>query len=296
MQKTIATVALTLIALTAIAATYTTAVTYVKTAPGDSVDVFLQDQTTPPVEYYLYRELDSFTIAQAAASRTNTLELVAGHAVTPGDFLNIYQEDTDFEGTGTTRKSFIQPEVISVATNTIRLDRFIGFDLDPAYVVSSDRVEVDIVSVGTLDNPIKYELCVPDNLIWDLTRIMPSMILGGAPDDGLFGSLPALTNGIAYGFESDAFDSYLINTKTNSDFRATAFDVSYTARSGGQGSWGMNVRKSFAGPDKYGVAIRLAGETSDCFVLYVQDDLTGINQFRAKIMGHFTEGEDTGLP
>lgn len=278
------------------AATHSTAKTFIKTAPGDSVDVFIQDQTTPPVEFWMSRTLNAVTINTAAGSRTNTLVLDPGHLVVVGDFLNIYQEDNNFLGAGLERKSFTQVEVVSVVTNTIRIDKYLGFDLDPAKVVFSNRVSVEQNVLGTLDTPVKFELCVPDNLIWDLTRIMPVMVLASAGDDGLFGDIAALANGVAFGFESDVFDGYLVNIKANAGFRATAFDVVYTTRSGGQGSYGMAVRKSFAGRDKYGVAIRLEGETNDCFVKYVQDDLTDINSYRDKIMGHYTEGEDTGLP
>ena len=279
--------ALTL-AIAGLAGTYNTAKTWVQTAPGDSVDVFIQDQTTIPVEYLMYRELNDVTITTAVGSRENTLILLAGHAMTVGDFINVYHVDDNFLGIGATRYSYQQLEAVSVVSNTIRTDKYMGFDLDPTKVVFAKRVTVEQDVLGTIDAPIKFELCVPPDLIWDLTRIIPIMVLATQPDDGLFGDIAALTNGVIYGFESDIFDAYLISIKANAGYKATAYDVNYAARSGGQGSWGMVVRKSFSGRDKYGVTIRLENETNDCFVKYVQDDLTGINVFRDKLMGHNT--------
>jgi hypothetical protein len=252
------------------------------------VDVNTQDQTTIPVEYLMYQELNDVTFAAPVGSRENTLTLVAGHNMAVGDFINIYQIDTNFLGAGLTRRSFQQLEAVSVVTNTIRTDKYMGFDLDPAKVVFAKRVSVDQNVLGTIDAPVKFELCVPPDLTWDLTRIMPTMVLAGQPDDGLFGDITALTNGVMYGFESDIFDTYLLSIKANAGYKASAFDVNYSARSGGGGSWGMVVRKSFSGEDKWGVTIRLVSDTNDCFVKYVQDDLRLINVFRDKLMGHNT--------
>jgi hypothetical protein len=260
----------------------------VVTPPGGAADVFVQDQTTVPVEYLMYRELNDITITAPVGSRENTLVLSPGHGMVAGDFVNVYQVDNNFLGIGATRYSFQQLEAVSVVVDTIRTDKYMGFDLDPAKVVFAKRVSVEQNVLGTIDAPVKFELCVPPDLVWDLTRIMPTMVLATQPDDGLFGDIAALTNGVIYGFESDVFDSYLLSIKANAGYKASAFDVNYSARSGGSGSWGMVVRKSFSGADKYGVTIRLESGTTDCFVKYVQDDLTGLNIFRDKLMGHNT--------
>jgi hypothetical protein len=83
-----------LLALLLMGATYTTAITYVTTAPGDtisvktdagdSVDVFLQDQTTPAVEYRLYNPIQDVTVLSPAASRTSVLTFATGHGFVVG--------------------------------------------------------------------------------------------------------------------------------------------------------------------------------------------------------------------
>ena len=277
-----------LIALTVMGATYTTSRMAIFTAQGDSVDVLVQDQHTVPVELFLYRELNAVVINTAAGARTNTLLLDPGHGFVVGDFLNIYHIDNNFLGAGLTRRKFVQLEVVSVVTNTIRTDMYIGFDLTPANVIYSNRVTAEQNVLGTIDAPVKFELCVPPELQWDITRLMPTMVLATQPDDALFGDIAALSNGVMYGFENNFFEVYLFSIKSNAGWKGTAYDVNYAARSGGGGSWGMSVRKSIAGEDKYGVAIQLTGSSNDCLVKYVQDDIRGINAFRDKVMGHNT--------
>ena len=270
-------------------ATYSTMKTFVTTAPGDTVDVLVQDQHTVPVELFLSRELNAVVINTAAGARTNTLLLDPGHGFVVGDFINIYHIDLNFLGAGLTRRKFVQLEVVSVVTNTIRTDMYIGFDLTPANVIYSNRVTAEQNVLGTIDTPVKFELCVPPELQWDITRLMPTMVLATQPDDALFGDIAALTNGVMYGFENNFFEVYLFSIKSNAGWKGTAYDVNYAARSGGGGSWGMSVRKSIAGEDKYGVAIQLTGSSNDCLVKYVQDDIRGINAFRDKVMGHNTD-------
>ena len=283
--------ALLLIGGSIAASTYYTARTIVETLPGRPILTKAVDLTERPIEYYMYRDLNAVTLAAPTTSRSNTIELVAGHLVVPNDYLNIYIVNPDYLGSGSKREDFIQVRVVSVATNTLRVDKFLGVNIELAHVVFANRVSINQNVVGTIDNPIRFELCVPGNQVWDLTRILPSMILSGQPDDAKFGDQPALTNGVFYGFESDLADGYVISIIDNAGFRATAYDVQYTARAGGSGSWGLSTRKSFAGPDKYGVAIRLEGYRNDCFVKYVSDDLSLLLQFNDKMMGHRADEE-----
>jgi hypothetical protein len=251
------------------------------------VDVFTQDQTTPPIEYFLTQLVNAVTITTAQAETDNTIILQAGHGVLEGELIEIYSEET--LGSGEVFKRFIQVRVVDVATNTIRIGQFIGFALDPANIVFSNRVTDDLNVLGSLASPKRFRMGPPNGFKWDLTRLMVAMILDSLPDDGLFGNVAQLTNGIFFGFEGDESKNYLVNIFANAGFRSTAYDVNYATRSVPAGSYGLSVRKTFAGRDKYGVAIRLFGETNDEFVMYVQDDLTDLVEFKIKIMGHIVE-------
>jgi hypothetical protein len=259
---------------------------------GSPVDVANQDQTTPSIEHFLYRELNDVVILNPLTKGQNTIDLSTGHGftvpLTYKEYLNVYYEDPDLPGALGSR--FNQFAVVAVNGDTISITPSMPYDLDTAKITSSKRVNVNqSIDAGSLVTPIKYKTRPPGNTKWDITRFIIDMILTSAGDDGKFGNLPPLTNGVFFGFEGDLFTEYLLAIFDNGGFRATAYDVQYTVRSGGAGDFGMAVRKTSAGMDKLGVAVRLEGETNDHFVSYVQDALTGIVRYRVKIMGHIVE-------
>lgn len=259
---------------------------HVKTAPGDSVDVFVQDQTTPAVEYFLYQELNDVTIIVGGVSKSSTLTFSAGHGFTLGDFIHLEY----FDLTYTIPARIYQAEVVGVAGDVISFDKFFGFDIVPGpAVISSKRVNTDMSVLGSYASPVQFKFCTFDGLDMDLTRTMVDMNLTSGPDDGLYGNLARLTNGVFFGFEGDALDYYLVAIKDNGEYRSTAFDVSTNQRSGGGGTHGLTVRKTFAGNDKYGVAVRLEAALNDCYVSYVRDDLTLISRHRVTVMGHIVQ-------
>jgi len=253
---------------------------------NNSLDVLVGDQTTPPVEYFLTQEINSVTINGTSGARTRDITLVAGHGFLIGEFIEIYSEE-DLGG-GVLFKRFAQLRVVATAATSITVGQYIGFDLDPANVLFSIRTTGDLSVDGSVTSQM-FSMGPPNGFKWDLTRTIGQMILTSQPDDALFGNISALTNGVFFGFENDITQDYLVNIFSNAGFRATAYDVNYAVRSGGGGDWGLTYRKSFAGPDKYGVAIRLDGLTNDKFVVYIQDNLTSITEFGIKIMGHIVE-------
>jgi len=253
------------------------------TADPTGKNTYSLDQTSQPIEYFLTTPLNDITIAAAASARTNTLVLEPGHEVVPLDLIEIFQE-----GLGPVQR-FTQLRVVSVSGDTVRLGQFIGFDVDPGAVTFARRVSSDMNVSGTIGAPVKFSQGPPNGFQWNVARAMIGMVLDTNPDDALFGDLPVLANGMFSGRESDVNQNYLLNIYDNSDLRLTAYDVDYTTRSSGGGSYGLAARKSFAGPDKYGVAIRLNGSQNTRFVAYVQDDLTDLVQFRVKIQGHVTK-------
>jgi hypothetical protein len=257
-----------------------------------AVDVNMQDQTTPSVEHFMYNELNDIVFSGNLTKGQNVIDLDPGHGFTAPagfqkDYLNIHYVDTAVPGFVGTR--FSQHAVTDVNVNQITITPPIAYDLDTTKVESSRRVDVNMGVIGSIGSPIKYETRPPNGQEWDLTRFIGDMILTSAADDGKFGNLPALSNGVFFGFEGDNFTEYQLSIFDNGSWRSTAYDVEYTLRSGGAGDFGLAVRKTSAGPDKMGVAIRLQGEFNDKFVKYIQDDLTGLLRYRIKIMGHVVD-------
>jgi hypothetical protein len=258
------------------------------------LDVNVQDQTTPSIEHFLWEDKNDVVITSNLSRGDNVIPLQAGHNIVNAsgfdrDYINIYYSDSDVPGDFVNNR-FSQHAVVGINTNDISVTPPIAYDLDTTKVVSSKRVNVNMAqTVATFASPITFKAYPPPNIQWDLTRLIADKILTSAGDDGKFGNIAALQNGIYFGFENVAFAEYQLAIFDNGGWRATAFDVNYTIRSGGTGDYGMAIRKTSAGQDKLGVAIRLDAATNDVFVSRVQDDVTLIPRFRVKIMGHIVD-------
>lgn len=256
------------------------------------MDMNLQDQTTPPIEHFLYQELADIVITGTPPKGTNVLTLEPGHGfVDPvpvtfsRDYLNIHYIDPDLPQTLGMR--FNQFAVIAVAGNDISITPPLPYDLIVARIETSKRVNVNMNLLGTFASPIKFETRPPNGQKWDLTRMLPDMILSTGGDDGKFGNIAnGITNGEYFGFEGDLFTEYQVSLFDNGDLRATAFDLTYPSRSGGTGDFALGTRKTIAGQSKSGVAVRLNGANNDKFVKYSQDDLRTLLRYRIKVMGH----------
>lgn len=262
------------------------------TNPSGGIDVNMQDQTTPSVEHFMYEEIQDVVIQGPVVSGQNVINLDPGHGFTnplgfDKDYLNIHYVDTVIGGFAGVR--FSQHAVVAVVGDQISITPPIGYALDPLNVEYSKRVNVNMAVIGTFGAPVTFITYPPNGLEWDITRIIVDMILTSAADDGKFGNIPALANGVHFGFEGDLFQEYQLAIFDNGSWRASAYDVNNTVRSGGAGDFGMAVRKTAAGQDKLGVAIRLQGIYNDRFIHRVQDDLTGLVRYRIKAMGHVVE-------
>lgn len=262
------------------------------TAGGVPLDTTKIETETPAVEHFLYEELDDVVITGTPLRDDNVLTLEAGHNfVAPSgfdkDYLNIHYVDETIGGFIGIR--FSQHAVIAVSGNDITISPKLPYDIDVTKIEKSKRVNIDLAVLGSLATPRKFITGPPDGSKWNIRRLMIDMILASQPDDAKFGDISAISNGLFFGFENAVFAEYNVVIFDNGGFRSTAYDVNYVARSVPAGSYGLSMRKTFAGEEKYGSVIVLDGVTNDEFVGYVQDDLSTISRFRVKIMGNIKE-------
>ena len=267
------------------------------------VDNYLQDQTSPPVEHWLTYQNESVIVQANVDKGDNTIILNAGAGSTivgienNGYFLEIRYVNHDNQIPIT---RFYQAEIVTYTDNvtsvTVEMDTPLDFNIDTTYIESSYIVDANAsrVSVNaTTANRLTMCTFPPDDLGWDLTRLMVAGIFDREPDDAKFldQSTP-LTWGIYFGFESPTYSKYLANVKSNAGFRSSAYDVQYITRSSPQSSYGISVRKTFGGQDKYGVVVRLTGN-QDKFCVWLQESWDTGNglpdDVRFKIMGHEVE-------
>lgn len=243
----------------------------------------------PAVEHFMYQELADVVILNNPVQMSNQIDLQAGHGfvapVSPNrDYLNIHYDDVTLPGFLGAR--FSQHAVTAVNVNQITITPPLAYDFISGKEESTRRVNVNMGLNGSI-TPVRFISHPPNGQIWDLHRFIIDMILATAGDDGKFGNLAQLTNGIYYGFESPEYTEYQISIFDNGGYRASAFDLEYPLRAGGGGDFAMACRKSIS---RTGSVVTLRGNADDKFVKYVQDDLSGLVRYRVKTGGVIAEG------
>ena len=167
--------------------------------------------------------------------------------------------------------------------NVITLDR----PLDFGYSIGDgvDVIHTDLkTEIGTLAAPISHVITPPEGVIWNIERIILTMVHGTAGADDKFGDLLALTNGVVIRANINGQFGSFTNWKTNGDIRRDMYDVSYSDKAGGPAGFGTSGRGSF---NRIGVTLRLNGDVGDYLEVLVQDDLTDLNSFLINGQGHF---------
>lgn len=238
---------------------------------------------TPAVEHFMYQEMADVVIIGNPSQGERVITLSPGHGfsapVDPNrDYLNIHYNDTDIPGFVGTR--FSQHAVTGVNVDEITITPPLSYDFETGKEESTKRVNVNMAIDGSVSDK-KFVSYPPGPQAWDLHRFIIDMILATAGDDGKFGNLAQLTEGIYFGFESPDYTEYTLSIFDNGDYRASAYDITYPTRAGGTGDFGMAARKS---QSRTGSIIKLNGNDHS-FVTYIQDNLSAIGRYRVKVGG-----------
>ena len=214
----------------------------------------------------------TFAVDAPAGSTSITVASATGFAV--GDPIHI--EDGVIETN--------HPIITVITGNVFTLDR----PLDNSFAIGDTITKTiqNMAVVGSLATPQSFKVMPQSGIVWHLMRILiqitHSTSLG---DNGLFGDLPALTNGVLvrrYDGTSGLYQTFT-DWKDNGDIMSDMYDVHYSTRSGSKGSYGTNARGTFFAS---GAVVRLDGTAGDFLEILVQDDLSGLDVFRINAQGH----------
>jgi hypothetical protein len=242
------------------------------------IPVNVQDQTTPPFDFYFTRGLTAPTTLSANTSiNSHTLVVADATGFAIGSYIGL------FSGASLENRYYFGT-VLNVVGSTLTVDSPLDFAFqsgDPILTVSRD---LNVDGSGT---PLIYSIQgggTGSTLEVDITRIMIIMTCSSAIDLDLFGNLAALTRGLVMR-RRDGETRNIWNIKQNKDFALIAYDYTpFTSANPAQGVDGLKCRYTFAGQDKHGVAVRLgANESLD---IIVQDDLRLISSLQIMGQGH----------
>lgn len=215
----------------------------------------------------------TFSIAATAGDTSINLTSATGFAI--GNYLHV------FNATG-------EEPVKLLITNLVGTVATIDRPLDNSYAIGDTitRTIINMAVAGTLAAPEAFNVKPGAGNIWHITRILIEMTHATAGDNGLFGDLGPLSNGVVlrrYDGATGTYGTYTI-WRSNNDIVTDMYDVVFAARSGGGGSFGTNCRGTFAST---GAVVRLDGTAGDFLEVLVQDSLIGLDSFRIKAQGHF---------
>lgn len=172
--------------------------------------------------------------------------------------------------------------ITNVVGNVITLDRPIGNDYTSAAEVV--KVLTNMAVLGTLAAPSIFEVDPPPTAIWQVTRYLISLTHAGVPDDGKFGGIAALTNGVALrATTASGITTVFSNWKTNGDMKLDMFNVEYSDKAPA-GENGTHGRWTFTTSE---IVAELDGDASPVhkMEILIQDDLTGLSTFKIRAQG-----------
>jgi hypothetical protein len=248
-----------------------------------NVQVVIQDQFTDIVDLQVSIPIDTADIVINTAIDDTVVRIDSATTPVVGDLLCL----KEFGGT-----KFFQGEILVVTPigGTV-YDVTVDSPLDFAYTTAHgcSLRDKNLNKDGSV-TPVIAELS-PEGLIaaWDITRMIVFISDGTSMDISTFGGLPALTRGVVFRKKNTTFKN-IFNAKSNGDFGLHSYDITFDDRAAA-GFFGFRSRRSFSGQDKNGVTIRLDPNESpdDAFQTIIQDDLTGLIDFRVVIQGHVVE-------
>ena len=245
------------------------------------VDVNIQNQTTPPIDLLFVESLSNFTLlTDTGVSGITTMVYVftatPGHGIVIGNEIILLDPLSDIS---------LQATIIDVIGDVITIDR----PIDNIYTAATTLGRVtnsNMNVVGSLAAPRIFSISGGLNPS-DYTRFLLTMSDNMPMDDGQFGGIPALTNGLVFRVISD-YQRTVFNFKTNQDINQFCFDTRYASKAP-SGLFGFSGRITFNGPDKHGVPLRIAGLQVIQWI--VQDDLSDLLSIRVAGQGQETIGE-----
>lgn len=164
--------------------------------------------------------------------------------------------------------------ITDITALVVTIDRPIGNDYTVAALIAEVTSDMTAIA-GSLASPQIYEIDPPVGVIWQFTRILFTITDNVEADDGKFGGIPALTNGVSLRATTAAGRTVVFaNWKTNADMKLDMYNVDYSDRAPA-GTFGVNGRWTFTTAE---VIAELDGDASPVqkLEILIQDDLTDL--------------------
>ena len=251
--------------------------------PGKKeVDVVIQDQTSPLVQYFFMNEQKTdITLTAPISIGDEVANVSAGHGFTgaAGEYISLFQGNR-----------YLQLAVTGVVTNAISFEEPSTVDFATA---DTDVIRGNILmNVDGSGGDINFDVLLRKfDVPIDISEVIITMQHGAnVPDDGKFGGISALAKGL-YFHKYDGSVFSLGNYRENQSFKDTGGRIEYTDKAPA-GTNATNI--SFNIKEIFGQVTRLDPNTNDFLRGVVRDDISpaaGMAKFTTSIVGSYTVGE-----
>lgn len=242
------------------------------------VDVNIQSQLNPLVQFYLMRELKTDILLTAnSAVDDMVVNVSSGHGFTVGSWIAIWEAGR-----------FLQCEVASVNTDAIGLHIPLSFAFTTSAKVVRGDVNIAIDGSGTPQHFYfrPYNSTIPI----DISSAVVAMRHSVEGDDGKFGGISAIANGLLFRRSNGTIQN-LGNYKTNQAFREFGWTITYPPKAPA-GTYATEAAIRIL--DVFTQELRFDPREGDYLRVTVRDDLaTGGTITRAvvSVLGSYTSGE-----
>ena len=241
---------------------------------GNDVNVYVLDEVSKLVHNLAVKAAGApMTLATVPTVGSYTIVMNAGHTFANGDELLIALANNSFSA-----------KVLSVATNTLTLDRPVSFAFPLTSLVFEVSTNMNVDGSVTVQAfGVSTGVSTTDAL--EITGIRLAITDNAAMDDSTFGGIPALTRGIVLRkVAADGSQFIYWNAKSNSELSLFIDNIKYSDKAPA-GLYGVSFEWNIR--DTNGSIIRLSA--GDRLELLVQDNLTALASFKMMVYGHFKE-------
>jgi hypothetical protein len=242
------------------------------------MEVLLRDQHTEIIDLYLHKPIQVMAIEVDSAIDDVVVTVSATTEPSNGNLVCLKEDRAYYQGC-----------IISHSANGSNWDITLDTPLDFAF--TTDARISEATHNMAVDGSVTPEIFhigaghLESGVEWDVVGIAGEIIDTTAMDDGGFGGISALTNGIVIRCK-DGITKNIFNARTNGELGLRSHYKEYSPKPK-TGQYGFIFRKVFAGQGNHGVAVRLKADDFDSIQCIIQDDLTDLISFKLVIQGHY---------
>lgn len=220
-----------------------------------------------PADFYLYNKIVDLTITSAVAIDDLIINTSSTVGLTNGDVITFYEGSWIFQNI-----------VKSFTANTVTLNTKIDYAFTTSAIVETGAWNMAVNGSVT---PQVFSFKAPITGIINVHTINVSMLDASDMDDGKYGGLTQLANGVDWRFV-DGVTKHLAVIVNNLGFKEIGFDLDYTTKAPA-GQYGLHARRYINKIN--GTILYLSGDGT--FEVHINDDLTGLLLHTVTINGHF---------